>query len=249
MVAPIRSRRQGSNKIDGFSQGTDEPRRLERRWRVEGPTMRIMPSETDAELLEAWTRDRCARAFTELVRRYERACLGHARALLGAGGSAEDCVQDTFCRLATQPPKLDPELRADPKASRSVLAAWLHQVTRNRALDILRSEKRRRRREALAAADEATAGGAERVEQEDTVRAVERGLERLPEAQREVLVLRLVGERSYREIAEITGRKVGTVGWLISEGLKALSHELAHLVSHEPEPGSGGAGAIPGAAQ
>jgi RNA polymerase sigma factor (sigma-70 family) len=116
-------------------------------------------------------------------------------------------------------------------------------------LDILRSEKRRRRREALAAADEATAGGAERVEQEDTVRAVERGLERLPEAQREVLVLRLVGERSYREIAEITGRKVGTVGWLISEGLKALSHELAHLVSHEPEPGSGGAGAIPGAAQ
>jgi DNA-directed RNA polymerase specialized sigma24 family protein len=230
MVAPIRSRRQGSNKIDGFSQGTDEPRRLERRWRVEGPTMRIMPSETDAELLEAWTRDRCARAFTELVRRYERACLGHARALLGAGGSAEDCVQDTFCRLATQPPKLDPELRADPKASRSVLAAWLHQVTRNRALDILRSEKRRRRREALAAADEATAGGAERVEQEDTVRAVE-------------------GERSYREIAEITGRKVGTVGWLISEGLKALSHELAHLVSHEPEPGSGGAGAIPGAAQ
>ena len=116
-------------------------------------------------------------------------------------------------------------------------------------MDILRSEARRRRREALAAADEATPGGVERGEQEDTARAVERGLERLPEAQREVLVLRLVGERSYREIAEITGRKTGTVGWLISEGLKSLSKELAHLVSQDPDPGASGTEVIPGGAQ
>ena len=51
-------------------------------------------------------------------------------------------------------------------------------------------------------------------------------LARLPEDQREVLVLRLFGERSYREIAEITGRKVGTIGWLVSVGMKALAREL-----------------------
>jgi len=99
-----------------------------------------------------------------------------------------------------------------------------------------RSEKGRRGREEGAAGTEATAGGVERVEQEDTRAAVERGIERLPDDQREVLVLRLIGERSYREIAEITGKKVGTVGWLISEGLSALGRDLAHLVPAQGAP-------------
>jgi DNA-directed RNA polymerase specialized sigma24 family protein len=39
-----------------------------------------------------------------------------------------------------------------------------------------------------------------------------------------------LGERSYKEIAEITGKKLGTVGWLVSEGLARLSTSLAPLV-------------------
>ena len=49
-------------------------------------------------------------------------------------------------------------------------------------------------------------------------------------------MLRLIGERSYREIADITGKKVGTVGWLISEGLDALGRELAHLLPGAAAP-------------
>jgi RNA polymerase sigma-70 factor (ECF subfamily) len=116
-------------------------------------------------------------------------------------------------------------------------------------MDMLRGEERRRRREAVAAPPEATSGGIESVESADTRAAVERGLERLPEPQREVLVLRLVGERSYREIAEITGRKVGTVGWLIAEGLKALSSDLAHLLPSPAGDGSTTEGAAGGPVQ
>jgi RNA polymerase sigma factor (sigma-70 family) len=97
-------------------------------------------------------------------------------------------------------------------------------------MDDVRTEKRRRRREEEAAGREAVSGGFDGIEEADTRAAVERGLERLPKDQREVLVLRLIGERSYREIADITGKKVGTVGWLISEGLDALGRELAHLL-------------------
>ena len=39
-----------------------------------------------------------------------------------------------------------------------------------------------------------------------------------------------MGERSYKEIAEITGKNVGTVGWLISVGLKALGEGLEPLL-------------------
>ena len=116
-------------------------------------------------------------------------------------------------------------------------------------MDMMRTNERRRRREAVAAPPEATSGGIDAVEQRDTRAAVERGLERLPEPQREVLVLRLVGERSYREIAEITGRKVGTVGWLISEGLKALSRDLSELLPAVTGDGSTHADATGGPAR
>ena len=71
---------------------------------------------------------------------------------------------------------------------------------------------------------------------------VERAIANLPVEQREVLVLRLFAERSYREIAEVTGRKVGTVGWLISEGLKALSGKLSQQIRLETGSSNTGSG-------
>ena len=85
-------------------------------------------------------------------------------------------------------------------------------------------------RRRLAAGKDAHGRNRASLEEHDTREAVERGLSRLPADQREVLVLRLLAERSYKEIAEITGRKIGTVGWLVSLGLKALANELAPLV-------------------
>lgn len=190
------------------------------------------PSE--AALLDRY-RAGHADAFEALVRRHQGALLRHAESLLGPRRAAEDVVQDCFLKLARRPPVLPDEVRGDARAERAVLTSWLHEVTRNLAMDLLRSETRRKRREQDVAPGEAAGGGHERVEANDTRAAVGRSLERLPRDQREVLVLRLLGEKSYREIAEITGRKVGTVGWLVSVGLKALAAELAPLIGGAPE--------------
>jgi len=192
-----------------------------------------MDERSDGTLLAAW-RAGDGEAFEVLVRSHQSALLRHARSLLGAGRSGEDVVQDAFLRLAQAPPDLPPDVRGDPALERSALAAWLHRVTRNLCMDQMRSETRRRRREEEVAAHEAVdgrpgGGGATR-------EAVEQGLLKLPPDQREVLVLRLLGDRSYREIAEITGKKVGTIGWLISVGLRALGAELAPLLG-EVSPG------------
>lgn len=185
---------------------------------------------SDGDLLAAWRARRDPDAFAALVRAHEAVLIHHAIGLVGDRSRAEDVVQEVFMRLANKPPVLPDEVVGDTERERAQLRSWLHRVTRNACMDTLRTEKRRRRREEEAAGSEATSGGVERVEQDDTRAAVERGIEQLPKDQREVLVLRLIGERSYREIAEITGKKVGTVGWLISEGLDALSRDLAHLV-------------------
>ncbi len=191
------------------------------------------PEVTDGLLLRALERGQ-PEALSTLVVRHQEVLLRHARALLGPAGPFEDAVQETFLRLVARPPRLEADAERDPQAHSAQLRAWLHTVLRNFCMDTLRSEERRRTHATAAAesspAPRSHAGGADWVEQNDTRAAVERELAKLPTDQREVLVLRLVGERSYKEIAEITGRKIGTVGWLVSEGLKVLADRLAPLV-------------------
>ncbi|MBI5434986.1 MAG: RNA polymerase sigma factor [Planctomycetes bacterium] len=191
-----------------------------------------MDQASDGTLLAALERGDTT-ALTNLLDRHQAVLLRHARALLGEGGPYEDVVQEAFLRLLEKPPAMPEEARGNELLERAHLRSWLHKVTRNLCMDTLRSETRRRaREESVASHDVSRDGrsGGDLAEQLDTRAAVERELAKLPADQREVLVLRLLGERSYKEIAEITGKKIGTVGWLVSEGLKALSASLAPLV-------------------
>ncbi|MEZ5976339.1 MAG: RNA polymerase sigma factor [Planctomycetota bacterium] len=170
-----------------------------------------------------------AQAFTPLVQRYQAQLLAFARGMLGSTGPIEDVVQEAFLRLARKPPEIA-DIGLHPEQAAAHLSAWLHRVTRNLCVDMMRSEAKRREREQHVAATEAVSGGIAQVEASDTRAAVERSLDQLPAEQREVLVLRLLGDKSYREIAEITGKKLGTIGWLVSRGLSTLSRELGSLV-------------------
>ncbi len=187
-----------------------------------------MDDRSDGRLLAAFTAGD-ARAFEGLLDRHQGSLLRYARGLIGRRGS-EDVVQEVFLRLAERPPEMPAAASGDPASEHAVLSSWLHRVTRNLCMDALRSEARRRRREEAVAPHDSTSGELEGVEAQDTRAAVERSLEKLPADQREVLVLRLFGEKSYQEIAEVTGRKIGTIGWLVSVGMKALANELAPLL-------------------
>jgi RNA polymerase sigma-70 factor (ECF subfamily) len=189
-----------------------------------------MAEASESGLLLAW-RAGSGEAFAELVRRHQSALLRLARALLGERAAHEDVVQEAFLRLAKSPPDLPQEVLGRPDEERAQLSAWLHRVTRNLCMDVMRSETRRREHERDAASPEAADGGLVAIEAEDTRAMVAAKLGKLPDDQRDVLVLRLLADKSYSEIAAITGKKIGTVGWLISVGLKALSAELAPLVA------------------
>ena len=185
------------------------------------------PTPRDVELLRAH-RAGDVESFTRLVERFQGSLLRHARMLLlgrASAGAAEDAVQEVFLKLARNPP--------DPDDESIQLGAWLHRVTRNRCLDMLRSDTRRRDREVdvgTPETDRPLDPALAAVDAKDTRSAVERTLRKLPDDQREAVTLRLLEERSYTEIASIMGRKVGTVGWLISQGMKALATELSPLL-------------------
>ena len=140
----------------------------------------------------------------EALAQYEGPLIGYALGIVHDLDRARDVVQDTFIRLYQQ----------DREKVRRGLKAWLFTVCRNRALDILRREKRMvgledekiSRLEGTEATPDGVADWDERIAQ------VMNALDRLSDNQREVIRLKFQQELSYKEISAATGLAVGNVG-------------------------------------
>lgn len=164
--------------------------------------------EDDAALLER-LRTEPASAIAEVVSRFERPLLRHARALVGGDGTAQDVVQEAFIRLLRK------------VGSVRHLPSWLGRVTHNLAIDHLRREARMRRTHEAAAPElPATTGDP------DLPHAVEGALAALTPNERAVIVLKVIEGKSYKEIADATGLSTSNVGYLIHHGLKKLAARL-----------------------
>lgn len=152
-----------------------------------------------------------ARAFEDLVRASERALYRHAARIVGAGGDAEDVVQDALLSA----------WRSMSSFQGTSFRAWMFRIVTNRALDRVRARKRRPELPLdppdddsdLTWAEPAAAGPelADLASSREAVAIVDRALEDVPEEQRAALLLRDVEGFSYEEIAVITAAEIGTV--------------------------------------
>ena len=80
--------------------------------------------------------------------------------------------------------------------------------------------------ETAAVLPDSAPGPAQAAEQSESAAEVLRMLDRLPENQKEAIVLKFGHGLSYKEIAGITGHTVSNVGFLIHAGLKAVRQRL-----------------------
>ena len=141
--------------------------------------------ESQAACLRLWVRSRCA--------------------------SAEDVVQEAFCRLAVQ----------DPPPENAV--AWLYRVCRNLAERQRLGDKRRREREqARCRVEVVPADQADPMEIAETLAAVEE----LEDELREVLVARVWGQLSLEEVARLCGVSTATAFRRYEAALKVLRTKL-----------------------
>ena len=145
---------------------------------------------------------------------YESPLIGYAVGFLHDVERARDVVQDTFIRLYHQ----------DIEKVRHGLKTWLFTVCRNRALDVLRKEKRivGLEEDQLARVPASRRDPSERGDIQERVGQVHEALTRLSENQREVILLKFEQGLSYQEISEVTGLSTGNVGFLLHAGLKRL---------------------------
>jgi RNA polymerase sigma-70 factor (ECF subfamily) len=157
--------------------------------------------------------------WAQWLGRHGPAMLLLARQIVPARSDAEDVVQEAFVRFWTNRGRAADEV------------AYLFACVRTVALDWRRAGSRRGRREEAAARPEAPAGGAALftagIEHEERRASIEAAVARLPESQREVLVMKVWAKLSFPQIGEALGIPANTAASRYRYALEKLRAELA----------------------
>lgn len=166
-------------------------------------------------------------AFDQLVRDNQNKVYSLALRFTGDREEAADLAQEAFLKAWQGLRGFQGE---------SSFSTWVHRLTVNVCIDYLR---KRARREAVIPAvslDDSRGAWAEpadweqdpqrRLERSERRQALARGLDRLPDWQRQVLVLRELSGLSYREIGEKLDLDMGTVKSRIARARLSLRRIL-----------------------
>ncbi len=156
--------------------------------------MSARANQTDQELLTRYARHRADEDFAELVRRHVNLVYSAALRQVRATQLAEEVSQMVFTDLA----RVAGKLQAD-----TVLTAWLYQVTRHTAIDVVRREARRQLREQIATQMNAT--NAPDASWTDIEPLLDEAVSALDEADRTAVLLRFFENKSLRVVGQQLG--------------------------------------------
>lgn len=189
-------------------------------------------------------------ALAALYDRYGEAVFAAAYRLTGDRGIAEEVVQETFLTLWNRAELFDPTAGS--------LAAWLHAIGRNRAVDRLRAAGRRPQLVGVISptSDESDSQALERVMAGGTIVAgasqppgpeeaadaaglrevLREAVRQMPEHERTVILLAYQEELSQSEIADRLDWPLGTVKTRTRRALLRLREALGGEFGPSPEP-------------
>ncbi len=187
-------------------------------------------SSTDQDLLRQFVSDHSQDAFTALVTRHLDLVYSAALRQVRSSQLAEEVCQVVFSKLASKAVQLAPE---------TVLTAWLYQVTRHAAIDLVRQEARRRTREQLAL--EISNMSASTHEWPDLEPLLDDAMDRLGEYDRTALLLRYFENKSLREVGQALGASEDAAQKRVSRALERLRE---HLSKRRVEIGAAGLAAL-----
>lgn len=165
--------------------------------------------------------------FKEALLKSIPAMRGFAVSLVGSADRADDLVQETLTKAWTHQQSFQPGTN---------LKAWLFTILRN----AFYSHLRKRRREVEDVDGAISAGLAVDGDQQShmDMADMKTALLRLPEEQREALLLVSAVDMSYDEAAEICGVAVGTIKSRVNRGRKKLAEilQIRDSSDYGPDP-------------
>ena len=174
----------------------------------------------DGELAQRWLAgDRTALA--ELFCRYERALFGYLLRMLGHSHDAEEALQDTFVSAINGRGSYE---------ERGKFRAWLFRIAHNEALRVIRSRTRHPQGpHGMDGLRDDAPDPEEDLMRAEACRRVEQAIASLPDAEREVVLLRHYSGMLFREIADVLEAPLGTVLSRHHTAARRLSRRLSDL--------------------
>jgi RNA polymerase sigma-70 factor, ECF subfamily len=160
-------------------------------------------------------------ALQVLMNRYWKKLWAYSSEIVSDSDEAEDVVLETFVKIW---------YRRIHWAPSGPVAAYLYRITRNVALNTLRSRKARVRlcrKASEAVLDTSGSAGVDALFDEEAMRVrVKAAIELLPMRRREVFILSRFHELTHREIGEALGISLQTVANQMSRALSDLREAL-----------------------
>jgi RNA polymerase sigma-70 factor (ECF subfamily) len=181
-----------------------------------------LPEKKDVELVRLTLADQAN--FRYLVERYQGPLLAYIRRLSGVPPEeAEDILQETFLSVYRNLRGFDQDLK---------FSSWIYRITHNKVISHYRfrqarpqtitGEEGEKIMAKIASAEKTAAQAEQRLAREEIFNA----LPRLPKKYRQVIILRYLEEKDYREISDIMQKPEGTVGSLLNRAKKKLRREI-----------------------
>jgi RNA polymerase sigma-70 factor (ECF subfamily) len=170
-------------------------------------------------------------AFGELYARYREPIARYVNRILRDRESADDVMQETFCRAFNASDSFDPQAR---------FSAWLYAIAHNLCVNELRRRQARpnvslNTTVRIALSDEASedvelhetiADSSESVEQrlerKEVQGLIQRATDRLPDRQRQVVTLRFHQGMKYAEISQQIQCSIGTIKSRIHHAVRRI---------------------------
>jgi RNA polymerase sigma factor (sigma-70 family) len=148
-------------------------------------------------------------AITELIHRYQSNVYTSIYIMVKDKYIAEDLFQDTFLKIVNN-------IRAGKYAEQGKFLPWALRIAHNLCIDHFRKVKQQVKvtfadgTDFFALLPLREEHVEERIVRRQSEHSVQQIIDRLPEEQREVVVMRIYGEMSFKEISEITGVSINT---------------------------------------
>ena len=165
-----------------------------------------MDKPTDAQLIRSYGNGR-DRAFQKLYSRYERPLFSFILKFMNDRQSAEDVFQQTWIKVIHGLPEYE---------EKGKFSSWLFGIAHNGCIDHARRVSRSRIDDRASGDGLDTLQGEElnpegALVEREKKQWLKKAVDRLPEEQKEVVLLRLHAEIPFKEIAEMTGSPLNTV--------------------------------------
>lgn len=181
----------------------------------------------DNELIKI-IRNSNAEKYDEIIKRYQGKLFVYLYRLINSKEEVQDLLQDVFVKAFKNLHSYDTKRK---------FSSWIYRIAHNEAVNHIKRKSLKKFipwEDITAVKDKLEMTSVEEGAQDswirkETEKEVNKAMERLPFKYKQVLMLRYYSDKSYKEISEISGKPVNTVGTLISRAKRKLLEELKSL--------------------